>query len=416
MSKFRRIVAQLASGTLLSQAIVLLAMPFLTRFIAPASFGGLALFSSIYAVLSGIFTLKYEQSILLPQEKENAKLLTVLTVALSFCFSMVLLFVLGYCIYRKLIDYYWLCLPVCTFMAAIHSSSQQWSARMSNYRAYSTSLVLGSIVNSLTCVFLAEISGDSIGALVIGMMLGLLTSVAYVLFSNGIQIITDSKSMWSECRRVFRQGLIYREFPINVLPTSLAIGAASYAPPLIISAVYSASDTGHYAVATKFVLLPSIMLGVAISEAFRAEFMERIRVNGSIDIFTRALIKRIFIFGVPLAILMALVAPFAFHLVFGEKYEYSGILVRYLVTGILGMFISQSLQCIFIGLRRSRIGLVLQGCMSIVPLALLYICSFALQFKYALMIYSSSVFLISLVIIGSALKLTRVYDLKLSRN
>lgn len=414
MSNFRRNVTQLASGTVGAQALVLLMTPILTRVFGPSSFGGLALFSSVYVVLAGLLTMKYEQSILLPKEDQEAASLTALTVQLSTVLSVLLFGVMIVAYATGRLPGYWLCLPVCTLLAALHSSLQQWGARSRDYRAYSLSLVLGAAVNSGLCVLFSLAFGDYSAVLVVGFTCGLLASVVYALARHrgGFgQVLTVSRTHWYTIVGLIRQ---YREFPLHVLPTSLALGATSYAPPIVLSLVYSLSITGYYAIASKFVLLPSVLLGAAISEAFRAEFMARTREKVALASFTRSLLVKITLVAIPVCMLLALLAPWAFTLVFGAKYEYSGLLVRYVMLGALGTLIVQPFQYVFVGLRRSGIGLLFQLILSVVPLLLLYFIARVQPIEQALFWHSVSVLLLSLLTALVAVRLTVIADSQVS--
>lgn len=410
MSNFRRNVTQLASGTVGSQALVLLMTPVLTRVLGPSSFGGLALFSSAYVVLAGLLTMKYEQSILLPKEDHEARSLTALTVQLSAVLSAVLLAGMALASILGRLPSYWLCLPLCTLLVAIHCSIQQWSARLRDYRVYSSSLVLGAGVNSGLCLAFALTFGDSPATLIGGFTCGLVASVGYALARQrgGFgQMVATGGTDWQNLAKLARQ---YREFPLHVLPTSLAVGATSYGPPIVLTAVYSLTTTGYYAIATKFVLIPSVLLGAAISEAFRAEFMSRIRDEAGLAGFTRSLLVKITLAAVPACALMALLAPWAFALVFGAEYKYSGLLVRYVMLGALGMLIAQPFQCVFIGLGRSGLGLLLQLTLSAVPLLLLYFVARVRPIEDALLWHSASVLVLSLFTAVVAVRLTALSD------
>jgi O-antigen/teichoic acid export membrane protein len=414
MSNFRRNVAQIASGTVMSQVVILLMTPVLTRVLGPASFGGLALFSSVYAVLSGVLTMKYEQSILLPTDDATASALTTLTMHLSASLSVFVMAGMALASVAGRLPVYWLCLPLCTLLAAVYASIQQWGARLRDYSAYSSSLVLGSVVNSGLSLAFALVFGDSPADLIAGFSCGLVASVGFALarqhtgFDN---VCGPGRVHWRRLAALARQ---YREFPLHVLPTSLAVGAASYGPPLVLGATFSLSTTGYYAIASKFVLLPSVLLGAAISEAFRAEFMARMREQKELAGFSRSLLLKISLAAIPACVMMALLAPWVFGLIFGSKYEYSGILVRYVMLGALGMLIVQPFQCVFVGLRRSGVGLVMQSILSVVPLLLLYFVARVRPLEQALLWHSVSVLLLSLATAVLALRLTAHSDRQVS--
>ena len=60
-------MVRIATGAIASQAIVIGATPLLTRLYEPEDFGALAVFTALYAIVAGVFTLKYELSIILPR-------------------------------------------------------------------------------------------------------------------------------------------------------------------------------------------------------------------------------------------------------------------------------------------------------------------------------------------------------------
>ena len=67
-----RNVLKLAGGTAGSQVITVAAAPILTRLYGPASFGILATFSSILALLNVVSSLRYELAIVVPEEDDEA--------------------------------------------------------------------------------------------------------------------------------------------------------------------------------------------------------------------------------------------------------------------------------------------------------------------------------------------------------
>ena len=83
---FKGDVLRLVSGTGLAQLIGVLAAPILTRLYAPEAFGVAALFASITGILGVLACMRYELSIVLPDnDREAANLLGV-----SLCFSVLI--------------------------------------------------------------------------------------------------------------------------------------------------------------------------------------------------------------------------------------------------------------------------------------------------------------------------------------
>src|SRR5262245_3026619 len=69
-------VLRLVTGTVLAQGITLLFSPLMTRLYAPEAFGVWAVFSSITTIIGVVACLRYEVTIMLPEdEEEGASLL-----------------------------------------------------------------------------------------------------------------------------------------------------------------------------------------------------------------------------------------------------------------------------------------------------------------------------------------------------
>ncbi len=397
MHTFSRLVSQIASGTILSQLIILVSTPILTRLFPPDAFGFLALFTSAYVIISGVCTLKYEQSIILPKNDETASMLTALTVQLSMAGALLTAGGIGFAVVSKGLSVGWLFLPFCILLAALQSSNRQWCARRRDYRIYSSSLVLGAGFNVSTSVFFGYFFNDLDYALIIGFAVGLFSSVLFLLVSKSTgfgSVLVFGKNIWKQFSTLANQ---YREFPLHVLPISLAVGVASYGPPILLGFVYSLDTVGHYAVASKFVLLPSAMIGGALSEAFRAEFMSRIHSGLTISGSSKSLLLKLIFVAVPLYALLAFAAPALFKFAFGAEYSLAGDLAQIVAIGAIGLLVAQPFQSVFICLRRSGLGLALQLVQSVVPLSLLYFLALHRQVQDALLWHSTAVLLLAVI-------------------
>ena len=73
-------IIKLFSGTMLSQIIVFVSAPLITRIFEPSEFGIFALFISILSILSAISCFKYDSAIILPQKENEALSLLVISV------------------------------------------------------------------------------------------------------------------------------------------------------------------------------------------------------------------------------------------------------------------------------------------------------------------------------------------------
>jgi len=89
-NNFNKNVLVLFTGTTLAQAIPIAVSPILTRLYTPEDFGGFAIFFSITNLLGVVATWRYELSIVLPSEEDEADLIEYLCFLIAFVFALML--------------------------------------------------------------------------------------------------------------------------------------------------------------------------------------------------------------------------------------------------------------------------------------------------------------------------------------
>lgn len=408
-SRFRSNVLRIATGTMLSQVIVIGCTPLLTRLYAPEAFGALALFTALNTILAGLFTLKYDLSIILPAERDEAEDLTRLTLTSSVLFSLLLLLGLGL---AQLgwpdsgLQAYQFLLPLSTLLSAAYTCAQQWAARANDYGRFSRSQVVGASINVALSLTVGLASRDATCGLVLGWVGGLLASLLYV---------TAGRWPAAVALRLQRGALLqvarsHRRFPLFVLPTSMTQTLGNSAQPFILQALFSLRDVGQYAIANRFLLVPSTLVGSAIAEAFRAEFVARMKQGDPVSHFFRATFTRMLVMGLPVFLLLLLSAPALFALAFGSDYREAGTLARYLGAGVLAQFVAQPFAYVFIATGQVRRGLAIQVVTTATPLLAMIYGGLQGDVILALALASGTSFVLSALMIMLAYQACRAWE------
>jgi teichuronic acid exporter len=362
-SRFRRNVLRIASGTIVSQVILVGSTPVLTRLYGPEDFGALAIFTSMYAIAVGLFTLKYESSVILPKDVRKARELTALALTLSTFFSATLLAVLagGYWTIGTPAHAYTLLLPLAALLGAAYTCAQQWGARANDYRHYARSQVVSAIVNVGVGLVLGLVALRLVGSLVVGYVAGLAAALAYMRLSARLGGGGATEPLPSR-HRLLEVAREYQHFPLYVLPSTFFATLSMSAQPVLLQALFSLRDVGHYAIANRFLLLPAAIIGGAVGEAFRAEFVDRMRQGELVTPFLSRTLRKLLAFSLPVFATFFGAAPLLFAAIFGEPYADSGILARYLCIGALAQFVGQPFVYVFVATGHARRGLfVLSG-------------------------------------------------------
>ena len=399
-SRFRKNIISIATGSLASQIVLILAMPLLTRLYKPEEFGILALFTSAYAIFVGLITLKYDLSIILPQSKDKAVQLTVLTLVLSFLFSLIifLLIVISYFAFNRPENGYFLLLPLSIFLGAAYTCGQQWSARATEYSRYAKSQVINSVVNVVVCVLLAVFVKNIMGSLVLGYIAGLIAGL-FVIVNSFVKLKKTHGLYNLHFSKLIDIAIEYKRFPIFVLPSMLLISLGVNATPFVFQAIFSLTSLGHYSLANRFLVGPSGIISGAVGEAFRAEFVDRQRCGFEISgLYKHTLIKMLFV-ACPLFIIIFIFAPSLFSVLLGESYRDTGLLARYLCLGVFSQFISNPFLYVFVATNHVKLGLYIQSALTIIPLLCIILVGLNGNIESAVLTSSLLTFLISIALL-----------------
>lgn len=409
-SDFSRNAFTLFSGALLSQLLLVIATPILTRKYSPASFGELALFSSWYTILIGLFTLKFELAILLPKSDNESIRLVKLTILISSLFSIGCLFAfIVLTVSRFIIPGYFFLLPALTLIGAVYSSLQQWFARNKRFSISASSNVISSIFNISTCFLLLYVPTIRTGQMVIAYFLGISSAAIYF----GIYFIKYYRNFWIENQLKWSELLnSYSNFPYYMVPTSM-LGVLSYQIiPIFLKHFFTIETVGFYSIANRFLYLPSILLGSAIGEVFRVELARQKNQNIDLRPIFKNTFNRMLFIGLPIFICLFLLSPFIFQAVLGKSYLISGKYAQFLILAIFGQFLVQPFTAVYIIFQEMKTLFIFQALLTTIPVITIPIGGIFLKsVPLTLFCISVMTLIVSLTMVFKAYHLISVYSI-----
>lgn len=407
----RRNMGRLTSGALLSQLILVVATPILTRIYDPKAFGVFAIFSSAYAIVIPLSTFKFDSAIILPGAESGAIRLTLLAILVSTVIASSLAIVgvlvgdgakppLGQVLNTWFAAAIW--------FGALFTLTQQWSARNCDYSRFAKSQILGAVINVSTGIGLGYLFGGQAVHLVAGFVFAMACSVFYM---SGWQLRPWFQNLGSLKFNLWRRAKVYRQFPLLVLPTSILVGVGQNSVPIILSSYYPLELVGLFAVVNRVLLLPAGVIGGAITEAFRSEFVRRLRNRQNVSKLLVTTLAGLAFVAITIFGFLALVASCLFTLAFGTAYEQAGDVARAFIIGSIAHFIGNPLASIFVALRRSALGFRMQLAITLLPISLLIIsASFNFSMNGSLYIYSFGTAMLIALMIIVAIRICRKSD------
>ncbi|MEM6428287.1 MAG: oligosaccharide flippase family protein [Deinococcota bacterium] len=354
-----RNVTLIAAGTIFGQALMLGALPLLTRFYDPRDFGAMAVFLALLVPLNSVASLRYELAIPLPKddtEAEHLLLLSLLiTVILSFVVGLVVaLFasdIIRFTEAERLHGYMWLLPP--TFLAAgIYLALSHYAIRQQAFSKLAAAKLGEGAGQSLSQLCLGAI-GFGLGGLIVGVTIRFWVAIGafagiikpwlqqYATHVTGWRA-QSFKQVFSRAGVLFQLAQTYQRFPrYNATATFLQFSSL-HLPALLLAIVYGTEVAGWFSLGQRVLEAPVTFLSKSASQVYLSEASQIIRRDARAlhSLYTRTLIRQSKL-GIFIVIAM-LPAPWIFPILFGADWQPTGRYVQVLSVMFFLQFLTQA--------------------------------------------------------------------------
>jgi O-antigen/teichoic acid export membrane protein len=346
-NSFGRAAALLVGGAGLAHAITALALPLLSRLYAPEDFSALAVFNSIFSLLTVIACLRYDIAVSLPSSDNDSFNLMGLAVLTSAMFSVIISIPLVFwsteiadLIGYPSIEPYLSWLPFAIFLSAIASAMQNWFIRAKGYSLIAASRVTqsaGAVVLQLGMALIKTgpaglILGSACNTGAASLVLG------YGMYRRGAHRINTVS--WTRMRALARA---YRQFPRYSTLEALCNMASIQIPILMIAAIIAGPEPGYLLLAISVLQAPMALFGVAIGQVYLSLAPAEYR-SGNLAAFTVHTIAMLVRSGVGPLIAAGIAAPFLFELVFGDGWDRAGLLLAWMTPWFIMQLITSPIS------------------------------------------------------------------------
>lgn len=360
---FARDVVTLMTGTTFAQVLTIIAAPILTRLYGPEDYGVLALYTSILGILTVIACLRYEFAIVLPEKDKNAA--NVMALSVSICFGMAALTLILTASFRipvakllgapELAPWLWF-MPLSLIAAGLFQAFNYWSTRRKQFRRLAARNITQSAATAVTQLSAGAVFNPGPGGLIGGNILGQTIATGQLAW----QIIKDEGStLRSYINRVdIKKMLIrYKEFPLYSSWSGMLNTASMMLPALLLGYFFNSAVVGFYSLGHRVLAMPMGVVGRSIAQVFFPQAAETQR-SGDLSKLTFDMFQRLLSIGFVPILLITVVAPDLFAVVFGTRWWAAGEYVRWLSPWMLFNFIASPLSNMYSVLERQRDGLI----------------------------------------------------------
>jgi len=353
---FLKSVSIVSIGTIISQIIILSVYPFITRYYAAETFGEFSLFTSIGSLLIIFSTSRYENAFVLISTDEKAKelfkLIFYISLITSFFYFIVIFISNQLQFFNQISDMFYL-LPLYTAIIAIYTGLGSYHERLLNYKLISKVLVLQAFSASF-CNILFGLFFPSEFGLFFSLIFGGLIGIIFLLLH------VDFQKKGKENYNVYSLAKEFFTFPKYMIASDLALAASLNFMPIIFGTLFDMKVVGFYALASRVLRIPNLLLANSIGSVLKNHAMDEIRSRGNCYNLFITTLKRILYFAVPIYAIIYFFSTFIFALLFGEFWIDSGKMAQILSISFLFEFVFAPFKSFFNITNNNRTYLYLQ--------------------------------------------------------
>ena len=359
-SGFASNVLLLASGTVLSQLISLLAAPITARLFSPFAFGVAAVFAAFTGVVLPVVCLRYENSILLPEKEEEAvnalglSLATVVgtTLLVGLFTSLFQHTLINYFHSPELQHYLWM-IPLSIFAGGAFLPLSMWSVRTERFGLLTLTQVLGVLV-AVGVQVGAGLSGHVTAGWLIGASLAG-TAVGTALLAA--QTVRESPGLITHYLRfsgIWYALKRYQRFPRYSSGATVLNGLSWQLPVFFLSSFFTEEVVGQFSLGNRVIRAPMNLVGGSIAKVF-AQRASEARHNQVLAETVEKVLRYLVILTLFPCLLLSLIGKDLFIVVFSAKWAEAGVYSQILSPWVCVWFISSPLSLVFVVLEEQRL-------------------------------------------------------------
>jgi len=376
MSGFRANVVQLASGTVLAQAISILALPVLTRLYPATDFGVFVIFQAAASILGIVATGRYEVTILSAENDDQARDAFWLVLAISLA-VLVILLVLG----TSVLQLFGLAgasfsIPLIAVLLALfvglngaYQALYCWANRFQNYRRLAMNRIVRALVVAVASIAFGILGFGPIG-LIAGSVIGQLINTGLLALQIGLD---DRSVAYPGADRILATAKARIDFPKFLIFSGLLERSSAELHVFLLSGFFGTSIAGSIGIYRRAVSVPGRIVGQAIRHVFRQQAAAKLAANGECRRLFRRVALRLFLIGLPVFLVLLLFGPYLFPLVFGSDWTEAGTIAQLLSPMFLVMFVTSPLSSVILVGNRPRYDIYLQGLVLVLAAAALMV-------------------------------------------
>lgn len=347
----------LTSGFSVAQAIPIISMIALTWLYPEESFGIFFIYSSTNIILSIIATLRFQMSVVLPDNDDSAFHLLITSILIALVMSLIaLIFIVSLhewitsMFKEKQLGTWLYFLPLSMFISGVFDSTNFWFNRKKQFKKISTARILRNLFLSVSQIVFGLLKQLTIG-LIGGLLIGQFASAAI----NFHRVFKEEKHRFRLLPLKKHLTLIktYRNIPLFNTSISMVNSLSQQLPIFLLSNFYGVVIAGYYGLAYR-VTLPMSMFGQSVGQVFYQKASDWFNQGENLHALVKKTYLKLFKFGLVPFVFIMLFAPIIFRFLFGDNWETAGKYAQILIPFLFLSFLTAPVSYIVTVLNKQR--------------------------------------------------------------
>ncbi|MFO8067788.1 MAG: oligosaccharide flippase family protein [Bacteroidales bacterium] len=338
------------SSGVFAQGLSFVLAPVFSRLFTPDDFGLLALYLSIFSILSVFSTGKYEQAIMLPKENKDAINIFALVIIITAAVSLFLTAITPFFIYytkeifanNKIAPWLWF-IPLSVLMHGIVQGLTFWYNRNKKFGTIAQSTLFNYIpLNSAKLV--TGFAKTPFNGLILSNIIGMFSITVFltVRFFKSIPYLFANTTL----KDIRKNAKIYSVYPKYNMIHTFTNNFSGTLPVFLFTWGFSSEAAGLYSFGHVFVFKPLNIISNSILQVLSQKTIEDFNKGINILPNIKKMIKVLFNVGILPFIVLFFFAPEIFDFLFSSNYREAGVYLQILTPWLFMVFLTSSLSFI----------------------------------------------------------------------
>lgn len=380
--KFFRAILTLFSGSLIGQLVSVLSSLFTSRLFTDYEIGIYTLMTTAVTMFSSIACFKYEPSIVVADNDDEAY--DLLSLCFTLCGGTTLVFAVGFGVYLWFKPEIWASAGIFSlltigvfFLTGINDIMYNYNTRFQNYSLLSRAYAWSATVKYSMQVVLGYF-GFSVDSMKVSSLTG--TALGTYFHMHYLWGQRDKLQLRGrEARRRMKAAAVkYRRQPLFAAPAFFVQTASFQMLNFLIEMLYGFATFGIYSLAYRMLNVPLNLIGNNVARIlFFKNAAEEYNTTGGYRKSLLTTTLALTAIAIPMVIVLCLLSPWLFATFFGEAWRMSGVYAIYQAPLYGVRLVVQPLTQALVISRKQNIELFIQGAFLVCSAAAFIYCQAA---------------------------------------